>query len=159
VADNDLLDFGAADDFTIVWIGREWVATNGAMIIAKASTNSTGVSGNQRWSLQMSSVSTRLVAEDAVSTTVVSTASIPGALRSVAVVSQGATMNAYGGSVASAPLGRPAGSLANDLNMRIGTVSTGGSAAMDMELLAVGIFRRALSGAEIARLVTAYGAA
>jgi len=156
VADNALLDFGASDSFTVVAVARQWGTWTVVPLATKSVLGSTA-STMTGYSLMFSTTGsarigdgTRLVATVA--------AKSSGQLFAASMVrnksSNGLQMfmdNTAGTAVADTT----SGSLASSDALWIGQGS-GGFA--DMELLAVAVFRRALSAEEITGIANYYGA-
>jgi hypothetical protein len=152
VADNDLLDFGASDSFTVVAVVRRWTNAANNMIMAKrdgATGNGYHIQGNASdWQLSLYDGSV------SAAPTVATTTS--GALSSVAGVVNRSTQTAVvyanatsGSSTSTSTLG----SLATSQPLNVGRRNT---IYGDFELLGVAIFRRALTASEIALVNTHY---
>jgi hypothetical protein len=149
VADNDLLDFGATDSFTVVAVVRQWgTQTAFSRFMSKRSTAgytlNIGTVGNAQFYVQGASGS----GEANVTLT-------NGVLSCIAGVrNAGTALVSVNGSTGSAT--DTSTSLANALNYRIGADPGGGNAG-SFELLAALVFRRALSATELAAIATYYG--
>ena len=152
VADNDLLDFGTTDSFTVVAVVRRWTNAANNMLLAKRNAvtgDGYHLQGNaSTW--QMSLFSSVSVAPTVATTT-------SGALSCVAgVVDRSAqTAVAYANSTAGSSASTSSlGSLATSDPFEIGRRNT---VYGDFELLAAMVFRRALSATELAAIATYYG--
>jgi hypothetical protein len=163
VADNALLDFDASDSFTIVAAYRAWatLATNVARVAKKANTTA----ATQGWLLGSDGTTAtlpRLQAGDGVNgASATGPARTSGALTITAGVRNVATdtLTTYLNSTAgTAVTDTTTGSLANAEVVRIGRLSGAGTGYADMELIAVAVFRRALSAAEISAVTSYYQA-
>ena len=159
VADNDLLDFGASDSFTVVAVVRQWgTPKNFGRYVDKSGI---GVAG---WVVvsASTSVSAYTAIFDGLTTSdrYGLSSFTEGAVKSIGmVVNRSAqTLASFAGSTLSATASTASvGSLANARPMRIGSNTVGGE-VQDFECLAVAVFRRALSATEIATIATYYGA-
>jgi hypothetical protein len=156
VADNDLLDFGATDSFTVLAVVRQWATpVNFGHWIAKRDT----VSG---WAIGSNGTLAQLLAtvDDGPNTASSSGQPITvGALQSVGfIVNRVAqTINTYvGGSFSATASTTSVGSVGTPLPMRVGANGRAPATQFqDFELLAVAVFRRALTATEISQ-ITAY---
>jgi hypothetical protein len=148
VSDNDLLDFGATDSFTVVAVVRQWgTQTAFSRFMSKRSTVgytlNIGTVGNAQFYVQGASGS----GEANVTLT-------NGVLSCIAGVrNAGTALVSVNGSTGSAT--DTSTSLANALNYRIGADPGGGNAG-SFELLAALVFRRALSATELAAITDHY---
>lgn len=155
VADNALLNFGASDSFTVVAVVRQWGTPSFAALASKKAGGGTSAgywlvadsgSGGRRY-LEMGNGATDGFA--------VVTSQPFGTLDVVAGVRASGTATAYNDGVAGTGV-----ATALDLNtsnsFRVG--AGGGGNYADAELLAVAVFRRALSASELATIATYYGA-
>jgi len=157
VPDNDLLDFGASDSFTVVAVVRQWATiSTGSAIIAKASSNSNSATAARYLIRNGTSNTSYLILDDGVNIdslegTVTNT---PGALSVIGESVTTSTIQPYLNGVAGSSSARAAGNLANSQPLSIARFASTGYA--DMELLAAAIFRRALTASEIALVNTHY---
>jgi hypothetical protein len=159
VADNDLLDFGATDSFTVVAVVRQWASlTSAQTLIAKA----TGVVAPAvGYAVARDSSGYYGVIGDGVAApfdypgvAANSNLNLIAAVRNVATD----TITAYQSSSANAgATDTTTLTLANAQVMRIGRLSGASGNYADMELLAAMVFRRALSATELAAIATYYG--
>jgi hypothetical protein len=159
VADNDLLDFGATDSFTVVAVVRQWASlTSAQTLIAKA----TGVVAPAvGYALARDSSGYYGVIGDGVAApfdypgvAANSNLNLIAAVRNVATD----TITAYQSSSANAgATDTTTLTLANAQVMRIGRLSGASGNYADMELLAAMVFRRALSATELSAIATYYG--
>jgi hypothetical protein len=160
VADNALLDFGAADSFTLVAIHRPWATqgTNDTLIAKKANTTNT----TQGYSLSGGS-STALegqaqIGDGTAGITAVSGSRTSGQLTITAAVRNVAADNLtvyLNGTPGTAITDTTTGSLSNAEVLRIARLSGAGTEYADIELIGVALFRRALTATEINQ-ITAY---
>jgi hypothetical protein len=161
--DSSLLDPGASDSFSVVAVYRHWnnFGTNDALVAKKADTTA----ATQGWLLgsdgTTAAVARAQVGDGSNSASPVSASRTAGTLTLSALVLDraAATATTYRGGTAGTPISTTSvGSLANSEVMRIGRLSGAGTEYADMELLAVAVFRRALTAAELATIATYYGA-
>lgn len=156
VADNDLLDFAAADDLSVVVVVRQWGSPSFQALVAKKAGG--GVNAGW-WVIADNALGGRRYIELADGTNgpvagptgigfdtlqVITARRTSGTLTSF-------VNNTIGSSLAGAWDAR------NALALRIGA-SSSGTTPLDGEVLAVGVFRKALSAAEIAAIVSTFGA-
>lgn len=160
IADNDLLDFGASDSFTVMAVGRFWgnQGTNDTLIAKKADATEI----TQGWSLSNGSTTAlngqAQIGDGTAGVTATSASRFAGALTTIAAVRNVTTdtVTVYTNGVAGTPVtDSTTGTLANSEVVRIGRLSGAGTEYADMELFAVAIWRRALSGDEVAAVSTA----
>lgn len=159
VADNDLLDFSAADSFTVLTVVRQWATpVTGGAHIGKRNTAGTG----PRWGMISGPTNTpSIVFHDG---TTSGQAGGPAAVTLgtlavfAGVVDRSTQRNtAYANNTAGTPINIAAiGSVANALPLRIGVVSDAVAGINDMELVAAAVWRRALTANEIATIAAAY---
>jgi hypothetical protein len=152
VADNDLLDFGATDSFTVVAATRQWATSpTSAFIISKADAAG-GIAG---WLLgnQTTTSARKFIIADGpnAATTTTGTYTLGALSTQGGVVNRTAQTNTE---IASGVLGASVstsavGSAANSLPLRVGRQSNAATFYADMEFTAALIFRRALSATEI----------
>ena len=161
VADNALLNMDASQSFTVVAVVRQWATpTSFGRYVDKSISGATG------WSVE----STAGLAVFGLVSDGVNSASrnglstfTAGSLTTIGQLADrtGQTLATFSGSTLSTTASTATvGTLSNALPMRIGSnaFSTGGS-FQDFELLAVAVFRRALTAAEIAQINNYYGTA
>lgn len=158
VADNDLLDFGASDSFTVVAVVRQWATpTSFGRLIDKAVVSSNG------WTVENSGTSSGLYGAISDGTTTASRSNLStytlGALRvSTLRVNRNtqtldtATNNTFSATTSTSAVG----SSANALPMRIGRMGDTGTSYQDFEMVAGAVWRRALNANEIATIVNRY---
>jgi hypothetical protein len=157
VADNALLNFGASDDFTVVATIRQWqTPTSSGRYLAKGDDDAaysfrSNVTDNKLYArVQDDDGNFAISVPDAVSF---------GTLLIHAMVVDRDTqeVTAYtNSSAASAGDTTSVASLSNSEPFRIGRRTDGSTSYQDFELLAVAIFRKALTSGEIATLNTYY---
>jgi hypothetical protein len=157
VPDNALINFNGTDDYTILVVARTWdTQTNFVKFIQKQLPLSP--TGNKGWDVRVS--------------TWPATSSSVGDGSGVANFNQfSGGINATSGAVMSVGGKRSGTSFNGFLNNTLSATQTNsydttaavavqiGAGAIDMELLAVAVFRRALSATEIAAINTYYGTA
>jgi hypothetical protein len=159
VADNALLDFGASDSFTVLAIRRQWATpVNGGYWIGKRDINAPNVgyallnnASNAIAQVTLDDGPTGVFPTKAYTTTSMETLTI-----TVNRTAQTATVfvdGIAGSSVSTSTLG----SLINSSSLRVGAFAVG-TAFQDFELIAVAVFRRALSAAEISAITAYYQA-
>jgi len=158
VADNALLNMDASQSFTVLAVVRQWATpTSSGRYVNKRGSTGTG------WNLQVNGVTQAATFfaqdADAISFNANSPASVDGDMRIFtgvrSVRSNTAYMNNTSGttsttSTADHTVAQP---------MRIGSRSESVNNVQDFELLAVAVFRRALTATEIAAINTYYGTA
>ena len=153
IADNDLIDFGATDSFTVVAVFREWHAHNYRAIVGKGASDGWAIvdSNNLRFYFHY-----RHGGGVNFDWTVSPTAKAAGSLLAISAVQDvvGATKNIYDGATPTANV-KTTGDTRNTSVLRIGSVMNLG--AVDMELAAILIFRRAVPATEIANICSYYG--
>ena len=163
VADNALLDFGASDSFTVLAVHRPWATqgTNDTLIAKKANTTNTtqgySLSGGSSTALQGQAQ----IGDGAAGITAVSGSRTSGQLTITAAVRNVAADNLIvylNGTAGTAVTDTTTGSLSNAEVLRVARLSGAGTEYADMELLAVAVFRRALSAAEISAITAYYQA-
>lgn len=154
VPDNDLLDFGATDSFTVVAAHRSWATfgTNDVLLAKKANTTATTLG----WTLTAGSTTAAQgqgqIGDGTNGTTAVSGSRTTGAISLVAAVRSiaGDTLTTYLNGVAgTAVTDASTGTLANTEVMRVGRLSGAGTEYLDGEGHFFGVFRRALTAAEV----------
>jgi hypothetical protein len=154
VADNDLLDFGASDSFTVLAAVRQWATpASSGRIVAKGATS--------YFRLNNTSATTTpdVAVSDGTNVAITSTPTGPliGGLGvySFVIDRSAQRLTTYVNGAAGTHAGiSTLGAVSNTSVMRIGS-TPGGSALLDAEVYAVAIWRRALSAAEIAALYEA----
>jgi hypothetical protein len=155
VASSDLINFGASDSFTVVGVTRQW-GTQASTGFTVAKSSSTGA--GYYIALLGAAASLRGRIQDGTYTVTDNENYLSGQLyawsltRNVSADTMNLQLDATTGD--SAPDTTTA-TLANANPFRIGTLSTAAAYA-NMELLAVSVFRRALTSGEIATLNTYY---
>jgi hypothetical protein len=157
VADNDLIDFGASDSFTVLAVVRQWdTPTNNGYIIGKTTaTETNGYRIRQNGTTLGALVGIQDGTNGVTRTTTNATA---GALSSFSLVTNRSdqTLTGYINSTATATVSTTTvGTLISSEVLRIGRRPGSGTPAyQDFELLAVAVFRRALTSTEITALTT-----
>jgi len=161
VADNDLLDFGASDSFTVAAIHRAWgtQATGTSLVAKKANATAT----TQGWMLG-SGTTTALQGQGQVGdgtngTTATSASRTAGAVSTSTLVRNvtADTLTTYLGNTAGTPVtDATTGTLVNSEPVRVGRLTSAGTGYFEGELVAVAVWRRVLSTNEIATVVARY---
>lgn len=156
VADQDDLDFGAADSFTVVVAMRLYNVSTTSVVIAKR-TSISGVAGSIGWILTCSTgqVPTFRIDDGTAIELTSGPGIVAGTQTSLAYVRSVSldTIVAYTQAVAGASNpDATAGSFTNTDPLRIGRLSGAGTSYADMEFIAAAIVRRALSDSEVVRL-------
>ena len=152
---TDFLNFGAADSFTVMAAFRQF-GTNDSYIITKRAGSG---ASNNGYALYNVSGITYLGISDGVNLTFASRAYISGnlttsnAVRNVTSDNLQVTNNTTSGTAAT---DSTTGTLAYYHPLRIGALATTTSGALEGELYAAAVFRRVLTDAEIASIVTYY---
>lgn len=148
---SSLLDFGASDSFTVLAVARLWntAATFARLVVKTAGTTSAGYA--------LTNYATPLTYPNYIGdgtnniTGVTATAFTAGALNAFGLRidrSANQASNFLNGTINSTTAISSVGSLANSRTLRIGMNLNDGN-AVDTEVLAVAIFRRALTASEI----------
>jgi hypothetical protein len=165
VADNDLIDFGLTDPFTVWVVYRNWstIVRNVALVSKKQDTG-VGTVGWYLYQLDSGPQATAMIS-DGTNRPYVDGGNVgsAGVARMSAMVRDVATDNiiAYSrvGSAGLPANDNTTASIANALAMRIGRAAGAGTSYADIELIAAGVHRRALSATELAQIATYYGVA
>lgn len=160
VADNDLLDFGASDDFTIVAVARYWQTIANNSIVGKGTGNiGATMQGYQMFfsggapSFRLGDGTTRV---GGVSVTTATSGNIAAYSFHRDVASDRVWAERNGTESTGRTTDTTTGTLATSEKLYIGgQVATGFA---DCELLAVAIFRRTLSDSELVAIANYYGA-
>jgi hypothetical protein len=161
VADNDLLDFGATDSFTVLAVVRQWDTPliNRALVNKFEATNGWNLRQlTTQFANQGLLVSGGITVADNGPTLVQSNGSL--SMHGMLVNRSTQELTAF---TDNTPSGSPSnistvGSVANSVAFRIGGISSGTPSYQNLELVAVAIFRRALSAAEISAITAYYQA-
>jgi hypothetical protein len=163
VADSALLDFGASDSFTVLAVHRPWATqgTNDTLIAKKANaTNTTqgySLSGGSSTALQGQAQ----IGDGTAGITAVSGSRTSGQLTITAAVRNVSADNLIvylNDTAGTAITDTTTGSLSNAEVFRVARLSGAGTEYADMELVAVSVFRRALTATEIAQITAYYQA-
>lgn len=159
VPDNDLLDFGASEPFTVAVITRQWntITSQGAAIAKKTGNGTTGTG----WLIRNGVGTPADTVFDTYDGTTGTNRTAPtsktsGALCVITGIASSSQLTAYFNNTASAATTRQAGGYANSEVMRIGRLSGASTQYVDMELVAAAVWRRALNANEIATIVARY---
>jgi hypothetical protein len=161
VADNDLLDFGASDSFTVLAVVRQWAtpATGGAYV-----SKQDGITG-AGYRIQSNAATLTPTSANSDGVTSVSdlsdSALTAGAIALIGQITN-RTAQTLGTFTNTTPITTTSisavGSLTNAFAMRVGRRGGSSTAYQDFELLAVAVFRRVLSAAEISAITAYYQA-
>jgi hypothetical protein len=162
VADNALLNMDASQSFTVLAVVRQWATpTSYGRYIDKK--NGGGIGVGYSLSNELTNFTSASFLGDGVTQVGrPGTALVAGAASVVIGVTDrtAQTQTTYANTTASATTSTAAlGALTNALPMRIGVSAASLSSYQDFELLAIAVFRRALSATEIAAINTYYGTA
>jgi hypothetical protein len=159
VPDNDLLDFGAGQDFTAISVARMWGASGSFMaLLSKVNPDSNSNVGWQQVRINAGATSIVDLKDGSGSASGTSFAQPYTSGAAFVLTSQREGNVARHQLNLNAPTTGTATtlSLANSLAMRIGATGAGSALYADMEFYGGAIFRRALSPAEIALVNTHY---
>jgi len=158
VPDNALINFNATDSFTVLAVVRGWnTSTLNGRVVAK------GTPSSARWGLVFNSpLQTISMLNDGVNGGNSSTAAHPAGTAVVMAMSLDRVPNINttytSGQTAGTSATGAVGTVTNTEPLGIGA-NGAGNTFQDFELLAVAVFRRALSATEIASINTYYGTA
>ena len=160
VADNNLIDFGATDDFTYLGVVREWAtgASFGAVLGKVSSISGAGYSLNATGS----NLIVRPAMTDGTNTAspTPATGITAGAITTITsqIDRTAQTLKVfYNGTEAASASTSAVGSPTNALALHIGRFTAGSPTGYaDMELVAVAIFRRVLTSTEISTISNYY---
>ena len=151
VADNDLIDFGAADSFTVLWVGRIWATPgNTARALQKGPGPSYSLRNSGTTNAMAAHISDGTNAQSATSSYVFGNVSVIAGVVDRSAQTIVANVNGVASASASTT---SVGSLVSASPLRINTVP---AAYLDSELLAVAVFRRALTPTEITTISNYY---
>jgi hypothetical protein len=161
VADNDLLDFGSSESFTVIAVQRVWATPSTGRAIVAKKTDLTAAS--QGWVLSSGST-TALPGQLQIADGTTAVASVSGdrAIGTLQVVT--GVRNTTAGTLTTW-INKTAGSSVTDATgattanaevMRLGRLSGASTQNVDMELVAAVVVRRALTADEIASIVDHY---
>ena len=160
VADNDLLDFGASDSFTALAVLRQWATpTSFGVILDKSTTNNNGwtLQGKTDFKLWTQVEDSGAAAAATLSSLDAGTSAGALAVRYMRLNRSSATFEAgVNNTTPASTSAASVGTLANSSVMRVGRFSGVSSNYNDMELVAVAVWRRALTANEIATAVARY---
>jgi len=158
VADNDLLDFGATDSFTVVAVTRQWATqTSSGRYLEKRDA----VTGNGYIYCTSTSTAVQAFIEEGAHEANVgyTVAYTSGLLLSGGFVVDraGQTLRVHeNGSLGASASTSAVGSVANSAPLRIARSTNGAASYQDFEFVSAAIFRRALTAAEIAVIADYY---
>ena len=158
IADNSLLQFGTEENLTVLAVYRQW-GTVGFIPIISRRSNAGGFPNG--WELDAGYTSIGTVGTTSNFVTGGYTAPTPGTLSSLTMTRSSAGLIGYINNTAGTPVitagyyGNTNPSVAETI--KIGARYTAASTFADMELVAVGVFRKALTTTEIAQINAYYG--
>ena len=162
VADNALLNMDATQSFTVLAVVRQWATpTSYGRYVDKKNGGGVGVG----WSLsnEVTSITSATFLGDGVAgASTIGTVATAGTLVTAAAVSDRSaqTLKTFANASSSSAVSTSTvGSTLNALPMRVGCAAQAVGSFQDFELLAVAIFRRALTATEIASINIYYGTA
>lgn len=157
IADNDLLDFGATDSFTVLAVARRW-GTQEVEDTIVAKKNSSSVFATGWWMASNLTPNVRFnISDGSLYEDISTTSAVLGKLDVLAGVRDRAADTVTvirNGLIESSSTDDTTATLANTSPTRIGWVAS--TAYGDMELVAIAVFRRALSADEIAAINSHY---
>lgn len=158
IADNDLLDIAASDNFSVIFVGRAWnTPTSGGRLFSKKASSSAGAGWEAFFTTGTFLITNRFA--DGTNASNLSTATPTtgqyfqlGWVRDVTAD----TVNQYLGSTLSASTTDTTTTTAAEANvLRIG--SSVGSVYQDMEVTQFAVFRSALTSVELGQIATYLG--
>jgi hypothetical protein len=158
VADNDLLDFGLSDSYSVVAVTRMWAtpSSNGRIL----SKGSGGVGPAYVMLSNTNYAATWRIDDSAAhAVSVFSPVSSSGALTVTTAVRSPSTITVYAGNTAGTPATDiTTTSLASSAPFRIGADYGGGTASTfaEFEMYGIAVFRKALTATEVALVNTHY---
>lgn len=158
VADYSLLDFAATDSFTVVAIVRQWNTQSFKALVSKIEGISAVYTG---WTIYSNSTTVGTFIADGAASVADTQGYSTAALASIVGVRNVSSDNVatYVDSTSTAAsTDTTTATLTNALALRVGRLAGTGSAYSDMELVAVALFRRALSTTEIGYITSYYQA-
>lgn len=154
IADNALLNFALADDQTVIVAVRGFGSTTNLTFLAKKPTGAATTAG---WVMRRGTTQLQGLIGDGTTNLADGTGTVfTGATQVLTFVRNRTadTMEFFDGNTTNGTTTDPAtATLANAEVMRIGRLSGAGTEYGDFEFLGAAIFRRALSAAEVARVV------
>lgn len=158
IADNALLDIGAADDFSYIVIARGWnTPASGGRLISKKGTSSASAGWETFFTSSTFQVTNRF-ADGATTSHLASATPSAGALTQIGWVRNVTAdeVRQYLGSTLSTSSADSTTTTAASTDvLRIG--SSAGGVQQDMEVVAVAVFRSALTSTELGQIATYYG--
>jgi hypothetical protein len=159
VADNALLNFGANDAFTIVAVTRQPSITAAQVMLSKKQSANLATTGYALRNGATPPATSGLISDGTTQTAPTNSAGrTAGGVDVTVAVWNGATdrvliyNNGTAGTEATTAIGSPTNSDA----FRIGRYAGSGTSYADMELLAIAVFRRALTATEVSRITSYY---
>jgi hypothetical protein len=162
IADNDLLDFAASGDMTVLAVCRRWTnAPNNGRIVSKRDGSGTNVG----WELLNDSTTLDVMAlvdvgaSNSTFPTNVEQTMTEGQLHSVGAIFDrtNSLVKAANGISISSGVSMPAGDASNAKSMLVGRIDGLSAAYNDMEVVAVAVFRSALTSTELGQIADYYG--
>lgn len=163
VADSDLLDFGAGQDFSVVSVWRMWGAGGGYMAYVSKTYPDTFTTSGYLQGRQAAGRGTwtQVYLNDTSPhfTGITAQPYTDGALSVIASRRAGDVLSTSLNAATPTSITGAGGSVANALPLRIGFNPTGSGMPIDGEFITAGVFRWALTDAEVANAVKQIGAA
>ena len=158
VADNALLNMDASQSFTVVAVVRQWATpANFGRYVSKSSGTGWQILANGTALRGYMTITDGTTSSTALPAGLMTSGTLT-ALSGVVNTSD-VTVKTYTSNVVASTADATLGTLANTSVMRIGADGGAGGSYQDLELLAVAVFRRALTATEIATINTYYGTA
>lgn len=160
IPDNDLLDFGADDKFTLMIVARKWGTSTGQQLLAKTDSQASSMLG---YGIQIDTTTSTvyrlpLLGDGTTRRFDASESVTAGDMYVIVGVRDkaGSGLSGYVNNFTNAATSDTStGTLANSEVFRVGRLSGSGTSYFDGEVVAVAVWRRALTADEIA-LVTQY---
>ena len=158
VADNDLLDPAAADSFSVVAVLRRWgdgYASGAGIIVGKQSAGGSTTG----WRLGFDTTDVFAFSDGAVQSYQTQTKEAAGTLHLLGGVKDeaGDTVGVSKGSTITTATDITTGSMNSSTVMQIGRYANATSFYVDAELVAVAVFRTALSSSDLADIASYFG--
>jgi hypothetical protein len=167
VADNALLDLDADDDFTVLWVGRNFNDSPNGMLVGKRVSAGTSGGPYLGWGLSTLTASagvnrTRFTVDDGTNFAATDSPNVgwtAGALSAIAGVLDRPTATVSINGTTSSVDASAVGDMSNAFAMRLGRAADAGLQYGHHELYAVYIWREALTASELAAIAADWGAA
>ena len=152
VADNNLIDFGASDSFTVLAVIRQWTSAGGR--VASKALNP------PNYYIDNDAGKFRVLGRDGTNTIVASSAAWTSGLLNVLTGTLNRNTNSFSLNLNGATTSVSSTGLGSMVNSDPLTIGAAGSGAgyNDMELVAFAVYRRALTATEISQITAYYQA-